>query len=103
MPTYEYECEKCKSALEVVQKFSDPPLTECPKCGGKLVKKITAGEFILKGSGFYVTEHKAASSGTSEKSDTKPEKSSGSNGGSTKTSRSDRGGKVTSRKTTSRK
>ena len=35
MPVYEYQCEKCKEVMEVLQKVSDEPLTECEKCGGK--------------------------------------------------------------------
>lgn len=64
MPTYVYECHKCEREHEVMQRFADAPLTKCPKCGGKVTKKITAGEFILKGGGFYVTDHKSGSNGT---------------------------------------
>jgi len=31
MPTYEYECAKCKRSFETEQKISDPPLTVCPR------------------------------------------------------------------------
>ncbi len=57
MPIYEYLCQKCNKELEVVQKFSDEPLTTCPECGGQLKKLISASSFILKGSGWYLTDY----------------------------------------------
>lgn len=66
MPIYEYECEKCKKRLEAVQKFSDPLLTECPDCKGKLKKLVSNTSFVLKGSGWYVTDY--ARKGSSESS-----------------------------------
>ena len=57
MPIYEYLCQKCNKELEVVQKFSDEPLTTCPECGGELKKLISASSFILKGSGWYLTDY----------------------------------------------
>lgn len=57
MPVYEYQCEKCKKVTEAVQRFSDPPLKKC-ECGGKLRKLISNNSFILKGSGWYVTDYK---------------------------------------------
>ncbi|HLG92355.1 MAG TPA: FmdB family zinc ribbon protein, partial [Acidimicrobiales bacterium] len=38
MPTYEYACRACGEHLEVVQSFADPPLSQCPACGGQLRK-----------------------------------------------------------------
>jgi len=57
VPIYEYLCQKCNKELEVVQKFSDEPLTTCPECGGELKKLISASSFILKGSGWYLTDY----------------------------------------------
>lgn len=57
MPLYEYKCQKCGSAFEVIQKISDPPLTECPECGGRLKKVLTAPAIQFKGSGFYITDY----------------------------------------------
>ncbi|NOX21328.1 MAG: zinc ribbon domain-containing protein [Nitrospirae bacterium] len=57
MPIYEYLCLKCNKELEVVQKFSDEPLTTCPECGGQLKKLISSSSFILKGSGWYITDY----------------------------------------------
>ncbi len=57
MPIYEYECNKCKKKLEVVQKFNDPLLTECPECRGQLRKLISNTSFVLKGDGWYVSDY----------------------------------------------
>ena len=54
MPIYEYTCEACGHTFEEIQKFSDDPLTECPRCREDALKKnITASAFILKGRGWY--------------------------------------------------
>ena len=60
MPTYEYACTACGHRLEAVQKFTDDPLTECPECGGALRKVYGAVGIVLKGSGFYKTDSRAA-------------------------------------------
>ncbi len=57
MPIYEYECENCGRHLEVWQKITDDPLTTCEACGGKLHKLISQSSFILKGTGWYVTDY----------------------------------------------
>ncbi len=57
MPIYEYECMNCHKIHEVMQKFSDEPLKKCPICGGELKKLISQSSFILKGSGWYVTDY----------------------------------------------
>ena len=57
MPLYEYICEQCEETTEILQRFGDPPPAECPKCGGKLRKKLSAPAFHLKGSGWYVTDY----------------------------------------------
>jgi putative FmdB family regulatory protein len=62
MPTYEYACKDCGSHLEVVQSFSDDPLTECPHCGGALRKVFGSIGITFKGSGFYKTDSRAGSS-----------------------------------------
>jgi len=53
MPLYDYQCKKCGEAFEYLQKFSDPPMTKCEACGGKLAKQLTAPAFHLKGGGWY--------------------------------------------------
>jgi putative FmdB family regulatory protein len=57
MPIYAYRCEACGHAKDVIQKFSDAPLTACPECGADAFRKqLTAPAFQLKGSGWYVTD-----------------------------------------------
>jgi putative FmdB family regulatory protein len=70
LPTYEYACTACGHRLEAVQKFTDDPLTECPECGAALRKVYGAVGIVLKGSGFYKTDSRAASgsNGSREKS-----------------------------------
>jgi putative FmdB family regulatory protein len=87
MPTYEYRCRSCGEPLEVVQSFTDDPLTECPACGGELRKVFQAVGIAFKGSGFYKTDSRkaaksSASSSGSESSGSSEQKStpSGSNG-----------------------
>ena len=59
MPTYEYECTKCKYTFEEFQKITDEPLKKCPKCRSELRRIITGGVgLIFKGNGFYVTDYK---------------------------------------------
>ena len=53
MPIYEYKCSDCSNEFETIQKFSDEPLTECPKCKGKVEKLVSKSSFQLKGSGWY--------------------------------------------------
>ena len=57
MPLYEYQCKKCHSLTERIQKFSDEPLTVCPHCGGDLEQLISAPAVQFKGSGWYVTDY----------------------------------------------
>jgi putative FmdB family regulatory protein len=86
MPTYEYRCRNCGEPLEVVQSFTDDPLTECPACGGELRKVFQAVGIAFKGSGFYKTDSRkaaksSASSSGSESSGSSEKKSTpGSNG-----------------------
>ncbi|HMS79290.1 MAG TPA: zinc ribbon domain-containing protein [Burkholderiaceae bacterium] len=57
MPIYAYRCERCGHSKDVIQKFSDAPLTTCPECGADAFRKqLTAPAFQLKGSGWYVTD-----------------------------------------------
>jgi len=57
MPIYEYECQQCDQVTEAMQKFSDAPITQCPRCKGNLKKMISHSSFHLKGSGWYVTDY----------------------------------------------
>jgi putative FmdB family regulatory protein len=57
MPLYEYECDACGHRFEIIQKFSDPPIEKCPKCGGAVHKLISSPAFQFKGTGWYVTDY----------------------------------------------
>ena len=62
MPIYEYQCEFCGHVLETIQKITDEPRKDCPKCKKPALKKmISAGAFRLKGSGWYETDFKTGS------------------------------------------
>lgn len=57
MPIYAYRCDSCGAEKDVLQKFSDAPLSVCPQCGAEAFRKVlTAPAFQLKGSGWYVTD-----------------------------------------------
>ena len=65
MPTYQYACTECSHAFEQFQSFSDDALSECPRCEGRLRKLFNAVGVVFKGSGFYRTDSRSAStSGT---------------------------------------
>ena len=73
MPVYTYRCDSCGVQFERHQSFQDAPLTTCPECRKKSLKKvITPTRIIFKGSGFYATDHRSASGRSSR--DSKPEK-----------------------------
>ncbi|TAN47130.1 MAG: zinc ribbon domain-containing protein [Methylococcaceae bacterium] len=62
MPIYEYQCQACGHQLESLQKISDAPLKDCPACKQpRLIKKISAAGFRLKGGGWYETDFKSGS------------------------------------------
>ena len=77
MPKYEYACKSCGERLEVMQSFTDDPLTECPACGGVLRKVFSAPAISFKGKGFYRTDNRQGRPTTETKSDTKTEKADG--------------------------
>ncbi|MEX3809235.1 FmdB family zinc ribbon protein [Paraburkholderia sp. BR13439] len=66
MPIYAYRCGSCGFGKDVLQKMSDPQLTQCPECGkDTFSKQLTAAGFQLKGSGWYVTDFRGGSGGAS--------------------------------------
>lgn len=81
MPTYQYRCTECGSDLEVVQKFSDAALTQCPECQGQLRKVFSAVGVVFKGSGFYATDSRSSKSASRT--------GASSNGSETKTAAKD--------------
>ena len=81
MPIYEYECSQCGHIEEVIQKFSDKPLTTCGHCSGKLHKLISQSTFHLKGTGWYVTDYANKSANTSASPPKSKEKTSKADSG----------------------
>ncbi|MGO9614462.1 MAG: FmdB family zinc ribbon protein [Dissulfurispiraceae bacterium] len=98
MPIYEYQCLDCGKHYELIQKFSDEPLTVCDQCGGQVRKLISATSFVLKGGGWYVTDYASADrkkameserpstekTASSDKKETKPEAAPGAKADSKK-------------------
>jgi putative FmdB family regulatory protein len=87
VPTYQYSCTECGHFFEQFQSFSEDSLTTCPQCEGRLRKVFNAVGVVFKGSGFYRTDSRSASSGdgassTSSTSSDKPAAKSESTGGS---------------------
>jgi putative FmdB family regulatory protein len=76
MPTYEYECLKCRRVFEIRQRISEPALTVCDACGGEVRRLLSAAPFILKGGGWYVTDYPSESRKQALKSEKSSEKSS---------------------------
>ena len=84
MPLYEYKCDSCGNVFEVIQKFSDQPLTVHEKCGGALERLISTSALQFKGSGWYVNDYGKGNSKEPKpktdgsQSESKTEKSNGS-------------------------
>lgn len=100
MPTYEYTCKACGENFDIVQSFSDKPLKKHPGgCGGPVQKVFHASGIVFKGSGFYVTDSRGASSvkSKSDSSSSSTSSSSTSSSSSSSTSsKSDTSSKSTS-------
>ena len=62
MPTYSYACTACEHRFDTVQKFTDPSLTDCPECAGRLRKLFSSVGIVFKGSGFYRTDSRSSHS-----------------------------------------
>lgn len=71
MPLYEYKCHTCGQVFEVMQKFSDQPLTTHDGCGGAVERLLSSPALQFKGSGWYVTDYAKgkSSNGGSKKSE----------------------------------
>src|SRR5476649_148203 len=69
MPLYEYECDACGHRFEKIQKFSDPLVDTCPKCGSHVHKLFSSPAIQFKGSGFYITDYPKGDKGSAPKSD----------------------------------
>lgn len=83
MPLYEYECTACHKRTEKIQKFSDPEITVCPKCGGVLERVISAPAISFKGGGWFADGYGNAkpATGTGGSSETPSSESAGKTGG----------------------
>lgn len=84
MPVYEYRCKVCGKTHEIAHGFNDKRPTECPSCGGELVRVFHPIGLVFKGSGFHKTDYGGASSRpsgeskSSDSSDAKPSESKSS-------------------------
>jgi putative FmdB family regulatory protein len=76
VPLYEYECEPCGHRFERIQKFADPPIETCPKCGGRVHKLISSPAIQFKGTGWYVTDYAKPAEKTEKTDKDKPAESS---------------------------
>jgi putative FmdB family regulatory protein len=94
MPLYEYECTTCHKHTEKIQKFSDPEITVCPHCGGKLERVISAPAVSFKGGGWYADGYGNAKPKSAGDSKTES-KSSNDSKGATSNSTSDSGSSST--------
>ena len=89
MPLYEYECDSCGNRFEKIQKFSDPLVDICPKCGKSVHKLMSSPAIQFKGSGFYITDYaKKESTPAGKTGGGKDKDSSGSSSGSSSESSS---------------
>jgi putative FmdB family regulatory protein len=94
MPLYEYECDACHHRFEVIQqRHSDPPIEECPKCGGPVHKLQSAPAFQFKGSGWYITDYAKKDSGSAKSEDAKSEAKESSSEKSEKGEKGEKGEK----------
>jgi len=103
MPLYEYECKKCHQRFERIQKFSDPHVKKCPKCGGPIEQVISAPAVQFKGSGWYVTDYaKKSSTGSASSSNGDSASKKDAKSKSDDSSKSDSSSKAESSKESSR-
>ena len=72
MPLYEYECDVCTHRFERQQRFSDPPVANCPECNGSLHKVFHPANVIFKGSGWYITDNRTDNGKNEENGSPKP-------------------------------
>jgi len=72
MPTYEYKCKKCGHHFEIVQRITDAPIKKCRRCGGRVTRLLSPTAFILKGSGWYLTDYARKGKDTKPQKEAKP-------------------------------
>lgn len=88
MPTYEYACTNCGNRFDVRQRFSDDPISDCPKCGASVRRVLYPAGVIFKGSGWYATDSRKGSASHSSSSSSDSSANSGSES-TTSTAKSD--------------
>ena len=88
MPTYEYACSTCGNHVEVVQRFTDEPLSVCGVCGGSLRKVFHPAGILFKGSGFYATDSRRSGKKSTESGSTSSAGSS--DGGSSESKKAEK-------------
>ena len=74
MPTYTYRCDSGGHQFDVVQRFSDDPLRECPQCGGAVRRVIQPVGVVFKGSGWYITDSRSKPTDDAKPAEAKAEK-----------------------------
>lgn len=89
MPLYEYLCRPNHHRFEVRQGINEPPVSECPECGGEVRRVIHPVGVVFKGSGFYVNDSRSSSSKSKTPSGQKTESKSESGGESKSDSKPD--------------
>jgi putative FmdB family regulatory protein len=85
VPTYQYACTECGHAFEQFQSFTDDALTVCPECDGRLRKVFNAVGVVFKGSGFYRTDSRSASSSSTPATSSSGTSTSSDSSGSSST------------------
>lgn len=102
MPIYEYECTSCHHHFDVIQKFSDAPITQCPACSKESVTKLmSAAGFQLKGTGWYVTDFKDKKNPETSNKESKKQTTSASDSKTTSSNTTDSTTKESPQKTKS--
>lgn len=66
MPTYGYRCDHCGTEFEQFQRITEPPLTECPQCGGSVRRLLYPVGILFKGPGFHITDYRRSDSSSSD-------------------------------------
>lgn len=104
MPIYEYQCGNCNYQFEVMQRLSEPTLSDCPECGASSLRKlISPVAFRLKGGGWYETDFKKGDARNVAKSETSGDKGDGNKDSSTKKDTKTESKSETTTKSTSEK
>jgi putative FmdB family regulatory protein len=94
MPLYEYECGSCAHRFERIQKYSDPLVDVCPKCGGTVRKLLSSPAFQFKGSGFYITDYPKQEKGAGSADSSSAKAEGGDKKGDNKSEGSDKSQKA---------